>query len=82
MVVFGKKCSENTAAFQRFLLKTTIVHSSMTTVLEIYREAGEIQYIITRGPSIYYVIKILAILDPTHPTCNQTLLANQTNFML
>ena len=36
----------------------------------------------TKGPFKYYVIKILTILDPTHPVCNQTLLIKQTNFML
>ena len=35
-----------------------------------------------QGPFKYYIIKILALLDPTHPVCNQTLLIKKTNFML
>ena len=32
-----------------------------------------------KGPFKYYVIKILTLLDPTHPVCNQSLLIKQTN---
>ena len=35
-----------------------------------------------KGPFKYYVIKILALLDPTHPVCNQRLLMQYTNFTL
>ena len=36
----------------------------------------------SKGPFKYYVIKILTLLDPTHPVCNQSLFIKQRNFML
>ena len=36
-------------------------------------------YNLSLGPFKYYVINILAFLDPTHPTCNQTLLIKLAN---
>ena len=38
--------------------------------------------IATWGPIRYCIIKILTLLDPTHPVCNQILLIKQKNLML
>ena len=64
LIIYRKEFRDNLKLQQAYI---TTVPQSHLTILKL-----DLQTI--QGPSIYYVIKILVFLDPTHPSCNQALM--------